>query len=122
MTLGKRPPAPIGKACRLVDIGFGDLAHQRFVGGGLTKAANHGRDLGIEERFGNDFCLMMKDFDVLTRGVENLHHLFRGEKTVKRGKVQPFGLRVDNGFAIGAGRLDKAELGPIGPVAHEFGV
>ena len=55
-----------------------------------------------------------------------LHNVFVAKKVIKGGKVDAIGQRVhQNGIAVviaGAGKLDQAKLGVIGPLAQKLGI
>ncbi len=65
---------------------------------------------------------MEKYFYVLSRGVKDLHDLFRRKEFVKRRKVYVLGQGIDDSLDFEARCLDQAQLRPIGLIAHELGI
>jgi hypothetical protein len=65
---------------------------------------------------------VIKDFQILTRGVKHLQHAGIGEKIKERGEIQP-GKRIDGGrHILCPGHLHETKLRPIGALPHEFGI
>ena len=76
---------PIGEAGGFIEIRPGDRLDQIQIGGLLAETADHRRDLGVEERRGNQPAKPPDDFDVLTGGMEHLDHVrFRHEREKRR--------------------------------------
>ena len=101
---------------------MGELAGQRFIRRGLAEARNHRRDLRVEQRIGDQPALMIENLDVLPRRVQHLHDLGRLHQLEERRQIDVLGQGIDDGFDAGRGHLQKAQLRPVGLVAHEFGV
>ena len=93
---------------------MGDLADQRLIAHLLTKAADHGRDLCVEQRLGEDFGIDEENLKILPRGVEYLDHGSVSEKLVKRLKRDAVGQGVNQHsvgiFRAGHGQLHKAKF------------
>jgi hypothetical protein len=85
-------------------------------------AAHHRRHLGVEQRARHFVHAQVEDFEILARGVEDLEHLGIGHQFVERGQVDAFGQGVDRRRFVRASDLGQAELGPVGALAHEFGI
>ncbi len=119
--LRQRPPAPVREPTALVDVDAEELPHEGVIGDLLAEAGGHGRDLGVEQRMGND-AQVIEDFHVLAAGMEDLLDLRVGHQIEERLEVQPLGHGVDHRGDIGARGLDQAEPGPIGGLSHELGV
>ena len=98
------------------------LRPERFVRRRVAEAADHGCDLAVEQRIGNHAALVMKDFDVLPRGVQDLHDAGRFEQLVEGRQVDAVGEGIDDRLDPRRRHLDQAQLGPIGLVAHELGI
>ena len=62
------------------------------------------------------------DFDVLARGVKDLHDLFVRHQRVEGRKVDAGRQRVDHHGFVGRGHLRHAKQRVIGGLAQEFGV
>src|ERR1035437_3840871 len=105
-------------------LGYGDsIAYdQLVVGNGIAIAEHHGRDLGVEDRVGNDACLMPDDFDILTGGVENLQHLLVGHQREEWLEVDARSQRIDHDRLVCARHLHDAEQRIVGRLAQEFGI
>ncbi len=122
LLLGKRPPAPVGKSRRLVDILVGELLHEVHVAHRLAEPADHGRDLSVEYGVRDELRLGVDDLDVLPTGVEDLHHAFVRHQLVEGAEIQSRRKRIDDNFVLRARHLDKAQYGPVGLLAQELGV
>ncbi len=119
---GQRAPAPVREASRLVDIRLCKLANERFIGRRLAKTADHRRDLRIKKRGWNHSAKMVENFNVLSRGVENLDDSRIGEKPVKGREINSRRQRVNNRLRVRSGRLNQTQLGPVRLIPHEFGI
>jgi len=122
LPLGQRPLRPIGKARGFVDRGAGEAAGQRLIARRIAEAADHCRDLGVEERRRHRPGKIVEDFDVLAGGVEDLEHAWIGHQLEERRELHPRRQRIDRHRLLRPAELDEAELRPIGLVAHELGV
>ena len=122
LAFAQRPERPVSKARALVDAGVGELGDQGLVADRVAKAADHGRDLGIEHRRRQPPGLMVENFQVLTGGVEDLEHVFVGQNFIQRSQVDAVGERVDAAGLVGPGHLHQAQDRPIGRLAHEFSI
>ena len=123
LPLAQRPLRPVGEARGFVDMRAGELAGQRLVADRVAEAADHGRDLGVEQRRRHRAGHVEEDLDVLPRGVEDLEDA--GDRPSARTAAPdrcPGASGSMRGGLVRAGDLDQAELRPIGLVAHEFGV
>ena len=85
-------------------------------------SAQRGGDLGVEDRMGHDAGAVDDDLDILAGGVEDLQDLGVGHQFVERRQIDPLGQGVDGGGVVRPRDLGQAELGPVGALAHEFGV
>jgi hypothetical protein len=66
---------------------------------------------------------VVDDFHVLPASVEDLQHVLIVDQQVEqRRHVDVLGQRVDRRRFSTIGDLDQAQFGPIGVLAHEFGV
>ena len=70
LALAEGPVAPVGEAGGLVNFHMRDLARQRFIRRGIAKAADHGGDLGVEQRFGQHAALVVGGPNIIRLG----HH------------------------------------------------
>ena len=122
LRVGERTARPVGEAMRLVERVAGDALHQLLVGDGIAVAEHHGRDLGIEDRAGNELRAVPDDLDVLARRVENLHHLLVAHQRKKRLEVDVGGERVDHDRFLGRSHLRDAQQRIVGGLAQELGV
>ena len=114
------------KARGLVDLRPRDLACQRLVADLIAKAANHRRDLGVEERLRDHAGEGVEDLEILSRRMEHLHRAAVGEQLEERREVEIGAQRVDQHGALvtlaRAGELNQAELRVIGALAQELGI
>ncbi len=122
LALAQRACRPVGEAHGFVDARPGELGGQSLVADGVAEAADHGRDLGVEERAGDPAQHMIENLQVLAGGVEDLEQLRVGQQVEEGREVDAGGERVNGRGVIGPCHLDHAELRPIGPLAHELGV
>ena len=107
---------------RLVDRPAGQCRDQRIVADLFAEARDHGGDLGVEQRPGHIAETQDEDLDVLSRCVEHLHHRLIAEQVPEWGEIDCRCLCIDHRNLVVAGELHDAELGPIGALAHEFGI
>ena len=70
----------------------------------------------------NELGAVPDDFDVLTRGMKDLHHLLVGHQREEGREVDARRQRVDHHRLVGRGHLRDAEQRVIGGLAQEFGV
>ena len=122
LALGEGAAAPIGEARGLVQVAAQQPLHQHGVAHRLAEAADHGRDLGVEDRMRDHARQMMNDFNVLARGVEHLQHPLIDHEVEEGLKVEPRREAVDQHLGAVRRHLDEAELRPKGLLAHELGV
>ena len=104
-----------------------DLADERLVADLIAVAADHRRDLRVEERPRDDVGRRREDLEILARGVEHLDDAGRAKELVERLERQPLGQRIDEHGACsapvaGPGDLHEAQLRVVGPLAQELGV
>ena len=76
--------------------------------------SNSGRGHGAEQ--------LQEDLHILPRRMEHFHHAGIGHQHAERRQIQPRCLCVHHRHILRAGQLHHAKLGPIGPLAHEFGI
>jgi hypothetical protein len=107
---------------RFVERIAGDPLHELVVGDRIAIAEHHGGDLGVEDRMRDELGGVPDDFDVLARGVKDLHHLFIGHQAIERRQIDAGRQRVDDDGFVGRGHLRHAEQGIIGALAQELGV
>ena len=122
LALRQRPPAPIGEARGLVEVAVQHPLHQHRIAHGLAEAADHGRDLGVEDRVRDRSRQMMNDFNVLARGMKDLEHPLIGHQVEERREVEAGREAVDENLGAVRRHLDQAELRPEGLLAHELGI
>ena len=65
---------------------------------------------------------MEEDFHVLPGGVKDLEDARLGQNLEERAEIDPWRQGIDSMRLLGVGDLNQAELRPIGPLPHEFGV
>ena len=118
----QRAMPPVGEARRLVELRAGDLLHQLVVGDAVAEAADHGRDLRVEDRMRDQPAEMEDDLDVLPRGMEDLDDGLVGHQREERLQVDVGRQRIDQRGHAGRRHLDQAELRPEGGFADELGV
>ncbi len=63
-----------------------------------------------------------EDFDVLPGGVEDLDDLVVGEELEEGLEAEAIGEGIDEDRLVGRGRLQEAELRPVGRFAQELGI
>ena len=121
LPVGKGTARPVREAGALVDPPAGKMLHQRVIGRLVAETADHGADLGVEQRLGDDAAHMEEDLDVLPRSVHHLGH--------RRGQQPPHGRHIEAGRQrihrprlLRVCKLEQAELGPIGRIPHELGI
>ena len=122
LRLGQRPARPIGEPRRLVDRDMADRVCKLAIGHLLAIAANHRRDLGVEQRRRQDAGELPEDFEVLPGGVEHLDHVLVGHQLQQRLEVESGSERVDRHRFVVGGELDNAKNRPERRLAQEFGV
>ena len=122
LRLGQRTARPVGEPRRLVDRDMADRVRKLAVGDLLAIAADHRRDLGVEQRRRQDAGELPEDFEVLAGGVEHLDHVLVGHQLQQRLEVEPWGERVDRHRFVVGGELDDAKDRPERRLAQEFGV
>jgi len=122
LLLAERPAAPVRETRGFVEILAADALDEIDVADAVAEAAHHGGHLRVEHRRGQRAGLHVHDFEILTRGVEDFHHLAVGHELPEGGEIQALGEGIDDRLCIGAGKLDEAQLGPEGLLAHELGV
>ena len=112
LLFGQRAARPVGKAAGLVQIGLGDLFHQRFIARLFAKAADHRGHLRVEQGFGEHMALDKENLQILPGGVENLDCRLVAEQVIQRFHRHVRTLdRVDQhrvAILAGQGRLDQA--------------
>ena len=118
----QRPAAPVGEARSLVDLGAGKLAGQHLVACLIAETADHGRDLGVEQRRRDDPGARIHDLDVLAGGVEHLDHPRIHHELPERLQLELRCQRIDDRLVLRASDLNEAQLGPIGLLSHELRV
>ena len=99
-----------------------DRVRELAVGDLFAVAADHRRDLGVEQRRRQDAGELPEDLEVLPGGVEHLDHVLVGHQLQQRLEVEPLGERVDRQRLVVGGELDDAEDRPERRLAQEFGV
>jgi len=114
--------APVGEAGAFVQVAAGDLLDQVDVAHALAEAADHGGDLGVEDRRRDESGLRIDDLDVLAGGVEDLDDARVRHQPVEGRKIDAGRQRIDDRLLAGAGELDQAEVGPERLLAHELGI
>ena len=119
---GQGTARPVGETLRLVDRGARQLRDQFLVSHLIAEAANHRRDLGVEDRRGDMAVEVMEDLDVLARGMEHLEHAGIAHQGKQRGQIDIRRQRVHRRRLVRRGELHQAETRPEGAVPHEFGV
>ncbi len=92
------------------------------VGHLLAIAADHRRDLGVEQRRRQDAGELPENLEILPGGVEHLDHVLVGHQLQQRLEVEPRRQRVDRQRLVVGRDLDDAEDRPEGRLAQEFGV
>lgn len=122
LRLAERAARPVGEARGLVDARLGEVVHELLVADRIAEAADHGRDLGVEQRRRQDAAEHPDDLQVLPRGMEDLDHVLVAHQRHEGGEVEAVGQRVDHHGLVGRGHLDQAELRVIGRLAQELGV
>ena len=116
------PMRPVGEARDLVETGADDLRDQAIVGHRFTEAADHGGDLGVEDRRGQLAEKVEEDLQVLSGRMEDLQHLRIGQEPAQGGQVDAIGQGVDGDRVLGRTDLNQAELGPVGRVPEKLSI
>ena len=122
LLFGQRPVRPVGEARGFVDLVAGNAVDELIIAHLVAVAADHGGDLGVEDRMRDGAGLVNEDLDVLPGGVEDFQHLLVGHQPIERRKVEPRRERINDRRLVRTGHLDQAELRPEGALAHEFGI
>ena len=86
----------------------------------IAEAADHRRDLRVEDRMRDQPAAMVDDLDVLPGGMEHLEHLLIRHQLEERLEVDALGQRVDHDRFLGACHLNDAEQGIVGGLTQEF--
>ena len=79
----------------LSSLRAGDLLDELVVGHAVAEAADHGGDLGVEDRMRDQAAAVEDDLDVLAGGVEDLGHRLVGHQREERRKVDVRRQRID---------------------------
>ena len=127
LLVGQRTARPIGEARRFVDTRFGQLGDQGFITGLFAEPADHGGDLGIENRCRKTAHQVPENLHVLARRVQNLQDRRVVHQLEQGRQVEPCGLRVDGdgvGVVIRPAEPDlhHAQFGPVRRFAHKLGI
>jgi len=123
LAIGQRAAAPVGEARAFVDRDAEPAFNEIGIADLFGLADRHHCDLGVEDRMRRLACEIVDDFDVLTARMEDLEHIFVvAEQVPERLQVDPVGQRIDRGGFLLVPDLHQAEFGPVGVLAHEFGV
>ena len=122
LAVGEGAAAPIGEARGLVQVAVQQPLHQHGVAHRLAEAADHGRDLRVEDRMRDHPRQMMNDFNVLARGMEDLQHPLVDHQVEEGLEVEAGREAVDQHLGAVRRHLDEAEPRPEGLLAHELGV
>ena len=108
LLLGEGAPAPVGETRGLVQPGAVRPLHELVVADGIAESADHGSDLGIEDRVRDQAAAVIDDLDILPGGVKDLDDLLVAHQFEERLKVEIRRLGVnDHGF-VRACQLDNA--------------
>src|SRR5690606_5379044 len=113
LAVRQRSVGPVGKARTLVDPVSGDVAHDVLVTHRLSEAADHRRDLGVEQGPRDYPAAVHHDLDVLAGGVEHLEHAFVVHQGEERAEIDLSGQRIDDVLAFRARHLDQAQFRPV---------
>ncbi len=105
---------------RLVEVVAGDALHELIIGDGIAVAQHHGRNLGVDDRGGDDAGLMPADFDVLAGGMEHLDHVRVRHQREEGSEIDAAGERIDDHRLVEARHLRDAKLWVIGALAQEL--
>ena len=123
LALVQRAPCPVREPRALVEADAQPAIDQIGIADLLALAQRHARDLGVEERMRRLAGQVEDDFDVLPASMEDLEHVLIVDQQVEqRRHVESRGLGVDRRSFLPVGDLEKAQLRPIGVLAHELGV
>ena len=123
LPLVERAAAPVGEARALVELHARHALDQVGIADLLAHAERHRRNLGIEQRVGGAAGQVMDDLDILPAGMHHLQHVLVGDHQVEqRLEIDARRQRINRGSFLPVRDLHKAELRPIGVLAHEFGI
>ncbi len=84
LAIAERARRPVGEAHGFVDARPGQLGRQRLVADGVAEAADHCRDLGVEERAGDPAQHVIENLKILAGGVEDLEQPRIGQQVEER--------------------------------------
>ena len=122
LRIAQRPAGPVGKARTFVNPLAGEPAHQGIVADGVAEAADHCRDLRIEDRMRQPAEAVKEDLQVLASRVKHLEQRFVVQKIGHRSQIEPGRQRVHGDGTVGPADLQQAQLRPVGLIAQEFGI
>ena len=95
LLFGQGTARPIRKAHGFVKLDSQQFLHQILVTDRFAKAANHCRRLRIEDGSRRFMTQVVKNFDILMRGVEYFDHVFVLHQIEKRLQIQSVRQRID---------------------------
>ena len=122
LALGQGAAAPVGEAGGLVQVAAKQALHQHGIAHRLAEAADHGGDLRVEDRVGNDSRQMMNDLNVLPRRMKDLQHVLVDHEVEEWLEVDVRREAVDEHLGVMRSHLDEAQARPEGLLAHELGI
>ena len=103
-------------------MGAGGALHELVIGDTVTEAADHGRDLRVEDRMRHEIAKVVDNLDILARCMKDLDHLTIGHQLEEWLEVEALRQRIDENLRRRARHLDQAELRPEGGLAQELGI
>src|SRR4029077_12636834 len=101
----QRSARPIGEAVGLVQVVAGDALDELVVGDRVAEAEHHRGNLTVENRVRNPTGHVPDDFDVLTRGMENLQDALVDHQLEEWSEIYSRREGVDHDRLVGAGDL-----------------
>jgi hypothetical protein len=122
LRFGQRAARPVGEPRRLVDCDMADRLRELAVGHLLAIAADHRRDLGVEQRRRHEPGKLPENLEILPRSVEDLDNVLIRHQLQERLEVEARSQRVDRQRLLVRGELDDAQNRPERRLAQELGI
>ena len=118
---GPGPALPIGAGMGLIQLHAKQLLHQRRVTNLTAVAQRQRRQLGIEHGSRHSAAQVIKEFQILLRGMQHFGDGRVVEK-VQQGVQRRQRQGIDAGHPVDIGDLDQSELWIESLLADEFGI
>lgn len=117
---GEGASGPVGELKALIDGGADEVSNQASVSDLISKATDHGGDLGVEEGGGEKLGFGVEDFHILGGRVKDFNDVGVFKEVEEGVQVEPGGLSVDDGGDVAVADLNQAKLRIVGAISHKL--